>query len=41
MTHQEFINRQNESEDYLKKHKINELFINITSHLVFNKPGLI
>lgn len=32
-------NRQNEAEDYLRKHKINELFVNITSHLVFNKPG--
>lgn len=39
MTEQDIINRQHEAEDYLKKHKINDLFINITSHLVFNKPG--
>lgn len=32
-------NRQIEAEDYLKKHKINELFVNITSYLVFKKPG--
>lgn len=32
-------NRQIEAEDYLKKHKINELFVNITSFLVFKKPG--
>ena len=35
----EFANRQIEAEEYLKSHKINELFANITSHLVFNKPG--
>jgi hypothetical protein len=34
-------NRQMEAEDYIKTHKINELFANITSHLVFNKPGRI
>lgn len=33
------VDRHVETEDYLKNHKINELFINITSHLVFNKPG--
>ena len=33
------VNRQVEAEDYLKKHKINELFVNITSHLVYSKPG--
>lgn len=32
-------NRQTEAEDYLKKHKINELFVNITASLVFKKPG--
>ena len=32
-------NRQLEDEDYIKTHKINELFANITSHLVFNRPG--
>ena len=35
----QFTNRQIEAEEYLKNHKINELFANITSHLVFNKPG--
>ena len=34
----EFSNKQKEAENYLEKHKINELFANITSHLVFNKP---
>jgi hypothetical protein len=33
------VDRQIEAEEYLKTHKINELFNNITSHLVFNKPG--
>ena len=33
------LNRQSEAQDYLEIHKINELFSNITSHLVFNKPG--
>lgn len=36
---EDIINRQIEAEEYLKKHKIHELFTNITSHLVFNKPG--
>ncbi|CAF0774954.1 unnamed protein product [Brachionus calyciflorus] len=38
MSDQEIINRQAEAEEYLKKHKINDLITNITSHLVFNKP---
>ena len=33
------LDRQTEAEDYLKAHKINELFGNITAHLVFSKPG--
>lgn len=36
----QFSNRQLEAEDYLEKHKINDLFANITSHLVFKKPGI-
>jgi len=32
-------NKQAEAEEYLKKHKIAELFDNITAHLVFNQPG--
>ncbi len=35
----QFSNRQAEAEEYLKSHKINELFANITAHLVFHKPG--
>lgn len=35
----QFTNRQIEAEEYIKAHKINELFAGITSHLVFNKPG--
>lgn len=35
----QFANRQQEAEEYLDKHKINELFANITSHLVFKRPG--
>jgi hypothetical protein len=35
----QFTNRQIEAEEYIKAHKINELFASITSHLVFNKPG--
>lgn len=34
----QFTNRQLEAEDYLDKHKIHDLFANITSHLVFKKP---
>ena len=32
-------NRQIDADDYIKIHKINELFANITSHLVFTRPG--
>ena len=37
----QFANRQAEAEEYLKSHKINELLANITSHLVFHKPGML
>ena len=31
--------RQIEAEEYIQNHKIIELFTNITSHLVFKRPG--
>ena len=34
-------NRNEEAQEYLEKHKISELFANITSHLVFNQTGII
>ncbi len=36
-----FVNRKDEAQEYLQKHKINELFANITSHLVFSQSGII
>lgn len=39
-TDSKLVDRQAEAEQYLKTHKINELFANITSYLVFNKPGI-
>ena len=32
-------NRENEANDYLQTHKVLELFTNLTSQLVFHKPG--
>jgi len=32
-----FANRNDEAQEYLEKHKINELLANITSHLVYNQ----
>ncbi len=34
-----FSNRNDEAQEYLEKHKINELFANITAQLVFNQTG--
>ena len=32
--------RKQEANDYLKKHKILELFDNLTSQLIYNQPGI-
>ncbi len=35
-----FANRNEEAQEYLEKHKINELLANITSHLVYNQTDM-
>lgn len=35
----QFPSRQDEASDYLEQHKIFDLLANLTSQLVFNKPG--
>ena len=36
-----FEDRNDAANDYIQKHKINELFSNLTAHLVFNQTGMI